>query len=253
MTNIKQFIINEILDKVSSSNSDTKYRTPLVGFADANNPYFNDLKTVINQEQYLPSDLLPNAKTVVTFFIPFDEEVVYKNLRCETTAKEWAYGKRDVQELIDGIIDNIKDKLATLGVGCSVNPGKEAYNQENYTHRWSLKHIAYICGLGNFGLNQLFITDSGCGGRFGSFVIDQEVVYDQAATEEYCLYKHNKSCGVCVKNCPSGALTIDGLDKEKCSNWINDITDKYFDGIKTFRTCGKCTALPCATKRPGKK
>jgi len=85
--------------------------------------------------------------------------------------------------------------------------------------------MAYICGLGIFGLNQLIITKSGCAGRFGSFVIDREVDYDNPVTEQYCLYKNNKSCGVCVKTCPSGALTFEGIDKPKCSKWINDITE----------------------------
>jgi epoxyqueuosine reductase QueG len=247
---LKQLIINEIMDRVSASNTDTKYRTPLVGFADANDSFFGELKTMVNEEHYIPSDLLPNAKTVVTFFIPFDEEIVKKNLKCDTTAKEWAYGKKDAQVLIGEIIDGIKVKLGEMKIGCSGNPNEEPYDQKNFMHRWSLKHIAYICGLGNFGLNHLLITESGCAGRFGSFVIDHEVEYDKPVAEPFCLYKQNKSCGACVRACPSGALTFEGIDKPKCSKWINDITEKYFDGIRIFRTCGKCISLPCAMKKP---
>jgi epoxyqueuosine reductase QueG len=134
----------------------------------------------------LPSDLLADAKTVVTFFIPFDEEVVYKNLKCETVSKEWAYGKKDLQELIGEIIDGMKVKLENIGIGCSGNPNKEPYNQEKFMHRWSLRHMAYLCGLGNFGLNQLIITKSGSAGRLGSFVINVPVEYDKPVEEEYC-------------------------------------------------------------------
>ncbi|MHC1720027.1 MAG: epoxyqueuosine reductase [Clostridiaceae bacterium] len=250
MNKLNKLIVDEITESVKSVKSDTKYRAPLVGFADANDPYFKRLKTIISEEHYLPSDLLSEAKTVVTFFIPFDEEIVYKNLKCDTTAREWAYGKKDAQELIGEIIDGMKAKLRDINVGCSENPNKEPYNQEKFMHRWSLRHMAYICGLGNFGLNQLMITDSGCAGRFGSFVIDCRTDYDKPVPEEYCLYKYNKSCGLCVKNCPSGALTFEGIDKTKCSKWINDITEKHFDGIRIFRTCGKCITPPCALKRP---
>lgn len=250
MNKLNKLIVDEIIERVNSSKSDTKYRTPLVGFADANDPLFKELKKIIGEEHYLPSDLLSNAKTVVTFFIPFDEDVVYKNLKCDTTAKEWAYGKKDAQDLISEIIGGMKGRLGEINIECSENPNKEPYNQEKFMHRWSLRHMAYICGLGSFGLNQLIITESGCAGRFGSFVIDAEADYNKPATEQYCLYKHNKSCGACVRNCPSEALGFEGIDKPKCSKWINDITEKYFDGVRIFRTCGKCIALPCALKRP---
>jgi len=36
MTKLNQFIISEIMDKVCSSITETNYRTPLVGFANAN-------------------------------------------------------------------------------------------------------------------------------------------------------------------------------------------------------------------------
>jgi len=131
-------IVNEIIERVNSAKAETKYKTPLVGFSDANNPYFRKLKTIISEEHYLPSDLLPNAKTVVTFFIPFDEEIVFKNLKCDTTAREWAYGKKDAQGLIGEIIEDMKVKLGEINIGCSGNPNKESYNQEKFMHRWSL-------------------------------------------------------------------------------------------------------------------
>jgi len=250
MNMLNQFIINEIKDKVRFSKLETKYRVPLVGFADANNPLFRELKTIISEEHYLTSDLLVNAKTVVSFFIPFNEELVYNNLKDDVTTSEWAYGKKDTEGLINEIIDGIRIKLGDINIKCSSNPGKGPYDQLKFIHRWSQKHVAYICGLGNFGLNNLLITESGCAGRFGSFIIDREVDYNSVVSEKYCFYKYNKSCGVCVKNCPSGALGYQGLDKAKCSKWINDITEKYFEGVRIFRSCGKCIALPCALKRP---
>lgn len=113
--------------------------------------------------------------------------------------------------------------------------------------------MAYICGLGNFGLNQLIITKSGCAGRLGSFVIDASTDYDKPVEEEYCLYKNDGSCGVCIRNCPSEALTFKGIDKPKCNKWLNDNTNKCFGGDRAFKSCGKCFALPCALSKPKMK
>lgn len=132
MNNLNKLIIDEIVSRANTSETEIKYRTPLVGFADADNHFFKELKTIIGKEHYLPSDLLTDAKTVVTFFIPFDEEIVHKNLKCETTSREWAYGKKNLQGLIGEIIEGMKVKL---GIRCSENPNKEPYNQEKFMHR----------------------------------------------------------------------------------------------------------------------
>ena len=254
MNRLNEFIVKEIENLVSSSGVDTKYRIPLVGFADANDPLFSELKTIISEEHLLPTDLLTNAKTVVSFFIPFTEDTVRNNLKDDITTKEWAYGKKDTESVIDEIIEVMKMKFSSMQIQCSDNPGKSPYGSTKFMNRWSQRSVAYICGLGTFGLNQLLITKSGCAGRFGSFIIDAETDYNTPVSGEYCLYKSNKSCGSCVSNCPSGALTYDGIDKSKCNQRIENITEKYFNGVKIFGSCGKCIALPCALKNPlGKK
>lgn len=250
MNSVNEFIIGEIEHAVNSDRTPTRHRQPLVGFAPADHPLFGDLKNSVNNEHFLPADLLSAARTVVTFFVPFAEEIVCGNQKDSVPTREWAYAKNDTQNLINQIIDDLKERLFAKGIECSANPGAAPYDRAKFVHRWSLKHVAYICGLGNFGLNQMLITDSGCAGRYGGFVISAAADYTPVVTEEYCLYKLNKSCGLCVKNCPAGALTYTGLDKARCSNQINNVTDKYFGGDRIYRVCGKCAALPCATKNP---
>lgn len=144
MSMLNQFIIDEIRDKVSSSKLETKYRTPLVGIADANNSLFRELKTIISEEHYLASDLLVNSKTAVSFFIPFNEELVYNNLKDDITTSEWAYGKKNTESLINEIINGIRIKLGDINIKCSSNPGEGPYDQLKFMHRWSQRHVAYI-------------------------------------------------------------------------------------------------------------
>ena len=51
-------------------------------------------------------------------------------------------------------------------------------------------------------------------GRYFTIVTNLPVEADKPLKEENCLYKRGKSCGVCVKHCPSGALSL-GEDLKK--------------------------------------
>ena len=248
--NLRETITHEIKIVVRDSSRENKNGPPLVGFANANHPLFAELKRIVDQSHYLPSDILPGARSVVSFFIPFSERVVRSNQKGNFPTNLWAHTKKDTEELIDFVITEMGKRLAAQGIRSSGNVGLEPYDETKYFHRWSQKHVAYLCGLGNFGLNHLLITESGCAGRLGSFVIDTETEYDPIVIDEFCPYKVDGSCGICVQKCPSNALNFEGLEKATCRNWIIGVTEKYFQGDRDFRSCGKCITLPCALQRP---
>ncbi len=67
--------------------------------------------------------------------------------------------------------------------------------------------------------------------------------------EENCLYKSRGICRKCVDNCFSGALTVEGFDREKCFAACEKNLAVY--GVDV---CGKCdTNIPCAFTTPGRK
>jgi len=49
-----------------------------------------------------------------------------------------------------------------------------------------------------------------------------------------------------VKNCPTGALTIEGLDKQRCYTRLLEV-DKLFPDLGLCDICGKCSVGPCAS------
>ena len=79
---------------------------------------------------------------------------------------------------------------------------------------WSHKHVAYVAGLGKFGLHHMIITQKGCCGRLGSIITNAKITPTQRSTTEFCLYKLDGSCGVCVTKCALHALNADSLDKQ---------------------------------------
>ncbi len=52
-----------------------QYRTPLVAYARADDPRFEKLASLVPGHLY-PRDLLPAAKSVCVFFLPFAETIV---------------------------------------------------------------------------------------------------------------------------------------------------------------------------------
>lgn len=252
MKNLDQFIESEILSLIENSNKSTKYRKGLVGFADAQNPKFYELKQLIGKHHLLPSDLLPNAKSVVSFFIPFTEDLVKNNKAGEYASRDWALAYKETNILINEIIEHMRTKLNLLGIDASTNPAKTDFDREILMHQWSQRHVAQICGLGSFGINNMLITKLGCAGRYGSFVINKELPFNEPIAEEYCLWKIDKSCGACVNVCPVNAISGNGFERYICYNRLKE-EKNHFDDLGNTEVCGKCIAVPCAFKIPYNK
>lgn len=137
-------------------------------------------------------------------------------------------------------------RLALLGFEGAV-PNGVGMLGDQIKSNWSQRHIAYQCGLGTFGMNNMLIGKAGCCGRYNSIVAKLPLtVFDGPLQEEYCLYKRNGSCAKCISNCFSRALTKDGFDRQKCFEVCMINYQNY--GVDV---CGKCnTGIPCAHKIP---
>lgn len=229
--------------QVEQANTITCYRKPLIGFASAYDPLFDEIKNIVGQHHLHPTDLLSDAKTVVAFFIPFAEEVIRANRKSAYVAPEWSIAYVETNMLIEKINVKLTDALTEYGVKAVSQKPTDNFDENNLTASWSHKSAAYIAGLGTFGLNKMLITSAGCAGRLGSMVISEEIPATPRPSEEYCQFFKNGKCKYCVIKCPSRALTTHGMDKQKCWNYLLDKRDPDLD-----RGCGKCAVGPCALK-----
>ncbi|WP_407312969.1 epoxyqueuosine reductase [Desulfosporosinus sp. SB140] len=245
MLGLGERIIEIINDQTNNANTVTHYRKPLVGFASAYDPLFKQMKEIIGSHHLLPTDLLPDAQTVIAFFLPFVETVIEANRKNSQVAREWAIAYIETNELIKTINSELQKELTAQGINVVTQPATHNFNEADLTARWSNKSVAYVAGLGTFGLNHLLITGSGCGGRFGSMVISAEIPPTPRPTVENCRYLRDAKCQFCVKNCPTGALTLQGLDKHRCYAHLLEV-DKQFPDLGLCDICGKCTVGPCA-------
>ena len=243
---LADFVISAIRRKVDEAGTVTDYRAPLVGFAAADDPRLRDLQEAVPSHRR-PEDLLPNARTVIAFFLPFERWVVDANAKHpEKVASEWATSYVETNALIGRITTHLIGSLAQWGIGAVAEPATHNFDPVSLTSRWSHKSVAVIAGLGSFGLHQMVITDAGCAGRFGSLIIDAELPVALTAAKERCLFYHDGSCQECVSRCPVKALdTDDSIDKQRCYQHLLTVA-KAFERLGVVDVCGKCALGPCA-------
>jgi epoxyqueuosine reductase len=249
MTDLAHFLDAAIHRLVAEADTVTEYREPLVGFAAADDPRFAGLRRVAEPSHLLPTDLLPGARSVVSFFLPFALWVVEANAReKEQVAREWAVAYVETNALIGRITAHLTEALAQRHVRAAAEPATHNFDPVSLVSRWSHKSVAVIAGLGSFGLHQMVITNAGCAGRFGSLVLDAELPVEPVAPRERCLYFHDGSCLECVLRCPAGALDASApLDKQACYRRLLDVTREY-EELGLVDVCGKCAIGPCSVE-----
>lgn len=247
-------LIREYIQEYSTRKEvKTKWGEAIVNFADANDQMFMKLKEVVSPTHAIPQDFLEDAQTVIAYFIPFSRDVVNSNRAGRYSSKQWARAYIETNELISSLNNYIKKELAALNYQSSLIPATHNFDEDSLISDWSHRHVAYISGLGKFGLNNMLITDKGCCGRVASIVTNLKIEATARNNQEYCLYKSKGLCQKCVDNCVNDALKINSFDRHKCYEILLE-NDKLHSDLGLTDVCGKCSVnLPCSFINPVEK
>ena len=228
------------------------YDTPIFAFGDADSEDFKLLKSsVIGEHFLLPKEWLPEAKTVISFFLPFTEAVKRGNTRDMLwPSEEWLHGRIEGQSFLNKLCQYIQDELISHGYKSIVPALDERFwsSNETFSSNWSERHVAFVCGLGTFGLSKGLITKKGVAGRFGSIITELALPYDK---REYCdIYEYCTMCGNCATNCPVNAISLEeGKDHQRCFEFLQKTGERF----KPRYGCGKCqVGVPCESGLPNK-
>lgn len=245
------------------------YEAPLVAVADANDPIFTTefrKPNVINPNYWSPQQWLEGAQSVISFFLPFTEEIRKSNVSLKDEPYEeglnqlasaaWLHARIEGQSFLEEVCKYIQQLLAEEGYE-SVTPAIDPRFTmlAPIVSNWSERHTAYAAGLGTFGLSKGLITEKGMAGRFGSVITTAKLPVTKrpySSPFEYCTM-----CGACAKRCPANAIDPEkgvalGKNHMICAPYVNGGKLPPHGPNKITRYgCGKCqVGVPCEFKRP---
>ena len=254
MYSIEELILDEIKRTIDEfegrEDISSRWKEPILGFADADDPIFHLLKEVAFKEHIEPKDILENAQSVVAYFLPFEDWIPKSNIKDRLSSKEWARAYLETNILISEINDNLITWFKNQGYDAAKLPPGQNMDYKALKSVWSNRHVAYIAGIGKFGLNNMLITEKGCCGRLGNIVTNAKIQATKRTEQENCLYKHNKSCAICVDRCVNEALFIHSFDRFKCFEMCEE-SGNFHSDIGEISICGKClVGLPCSSRNP---
>lgn len=249
------FVNSDPRNSLTAHNHMRIYDTPLFGIASALDPYFSDcLKSeIIGPSFLLPKDWLPCANSVISYFLPFTQEIRESNLLPGLPSEEWVSARIDGEHFNNVVRSFLVDLLSKMDEDAIAPPLDPRFQVNGFVSNWSERHVAYAAGLGTFGLHKALITKRGATGRFGSVVSTIKLTptpRPYTSYDEYCPYLTQGTCGACIKRCPPDAITKAGKDHKVCHTYINDvILSKYAPRYG----CAKCNVgVPCAFGIPEK-
>ncbi len=248
------------------------FDSPLVGFASGDDPLFKQYKKIIGRFHLTPREIFDLAfeksdhqkeLSVISWVLPISEDTRKANQKQDIyPALLWSHTRWFGEAFNDKLRNHVVSFLRRKGYK-AVAPANSPYfihhmhsPKVGFTSNWSERHAAYVCGLGTFGLCDGFITPKGKALRLGSVVTDLTLRPSERPYPHHhanCLYYFRGTCKVCAARCPWGAITSKGHDKDKCYEYMHDVTlpAKNVEYGVEIAGCGLCqTKVPCEFEIP---
>jgi epoxyqueuosine reductase QueG len=119
---VEEIMYNEItetikrtLDDYERNNQLKLWKEPIIEIISAEDTKLKILKEAVSVEHFMPYDILPNAKSIISFFIPFQENIVKSNIIGTMASEEWVIAYIKTNDLIKLINDNIEKLMGKNG------------------------------------------------------------------------------------------------------------------------------------------
>lgn len=258
------------------------FEEPLIGFADGDDPLFNEYRRVVHEKHFTPREILVKhlaqtlkidnpqipSVSVISYVLPANRKTIRSNAaEKEGPSLRWNHTRWKGQDFINALSLHLVAKLEEMGV-YAVAPDMSPFfkiltTPDGFASNWSQRHMAYAAGLGTFSLNEGFITAKGMAMRCGSVVAGMKLTPSVRPYEYYranCLFYQGEKCGLCIARCPGGAISEKGHDKIKCFEVLYKMQAPWLQGehgsgyIGPYAGCGLCqTGVPCEGGIPGHK
>lgn len=275
---IKRYVAESPLNRLKDIDESAIFEEPLVGFADGGDPLFYLYKKVVGEFHLTPREALAaqiREKTgseppefeqvgIVSWILPIAARTRQDNREMtDGPSMRWNNTRFQGEDFNDSLRQHVVSELERKGY-LAVAPMKTSFFKiydlpNGRASNWSERHAAYAAGHGTFSLSDGLITARGMAHRCGSVVINTALEPSPRSYShhlEYCLGAKGKSCLICAKRCPAGAIGPQGHDKKLCREFI---FVSQADWVKkpgymgSYSGCGLCqTGVPCESAIPAK-
>ena len=167
------------------------------------NGYITGMEEPIIEKRINPKETMENVKSIIVCAFPY----FIGNFK-ESNLSKYCYGedyhivvKDMLQQVCDYLSDNITD-----------------FEYKIFTDNGPLvdRYLAYLSGIGYFGINNNIITD-----KYGSYVFIGYILSNYEFKSDMPLGKTCIKCGKCVKYCPGNALLGNyQMNPKRCLSYI---------------------------------
>lgn len=276
---IIRFAQESSANRLDSFDGEFIFEEPLVGFADGDDPLFEEYKKVVHAEHFSPREILvkhlaetmkeeaplPPDVSVISFVLPVNRETVRANAKEKKgPSLRWNHTRWNGQAFIKELSNHLVSLLQSMGSYAFAPDGasflKIIMLPGGFASNWSHRHVAYAAGLETFSLNEGFITSKGMAMRLGSVVAGLKLKPSIRPYKSHlanCLFYAGEKCGKCILRCPAGAISEKGHDKLKCLDMLYTKQKSWLDGehgpgyIGKYAGCGLCqSGVPCSSCNP---
>ena len=242
MENLNREIEQIISDMIKALNRPDLFRSPLVAFSSAEDPKYEELKKLVGEWNKAPVELMPEAKSVISYFVPFTKAVVESPSTDPALRALWGESYVIINSYFNDIGRAVSDFLASKGFASFLIAATYNYDPSDLKANWSHRSAAAVAGLGAFAANRLLITEKGSGGRFCSVLTSAPLEISKKAAVDRCTYNLNGGCGLCFKVCPAEALKPGSFDRFTCNREL--LKPNEAKEIKKIAdVCGKCISV----------
>jgi len=281
MDNITEKIeswMDDLTHNALEPNSELKaFAKPLVGFASGDDELFYFIKNDIGSNFYWhPEDafltafpdekVTPGELTVIAWVLPHTKQTRLAHRKAvDKPSIEWSkarhYGEKVNENLRRYVVDLFSQSGYQACAPVLLPQWTRAESSKyGFASSWSERHAAHVCGLGTFGVSDGLITPVGKAIRVGSVIARRRYTPTPRTYQHHnawCLYHSTGKCLVCMRRCPTQAISESGHDKVRCKEYIRNVTAVYVEEEQLgFRvnSCGFCqTKTPCEYQNPTEK
>lgn len=191
------------------------------------NGYTTGMEEPIIEKRVNPKETMENVKSIIVCAFPY-----YIGNFNESNLSKYCYGEDYhivVKDMLQQICNHLSDNIDNFDYKIFADNGPLVD-----------RYLAYLSGIGYFGINNNIITD-----EYGSYVFIGYILTNYEFQSDTPLEKTCIKCGKCVKYCPGNALEGNyQMDPKKCVSYITqkkeELTDEEKEKMRKNKTIFGC-------------